>query len=927
MYRKLLTLCIAISLTVAGIAQTCIVAHYPFNGNALDETGNGHHGTPNGPALTADRFGNPNAAYSFDGVNDYIALPTSGLQNNEYSYSAWMSLGSVPGTNQYFCVMQIGSAAGNDQLVLIGNAAIHGNVGLSCGSWGVSGNPYSLSEQVAPTASIWRHVVFTRNSTEITLYVNGVAAGSLPVPNDDASYGSSPLATIGSRLAFNQYFHGIIDDVRIYDRVLSATEVANLHALESNNPWPAGALAHYPFNGNAADETGNGHHGTPNGAVLTSDRFGNPNAAYSFDGVNDYIALPTSGFQNNEYSYSAWMNLSSVPSNNQYYCVMQIGSAGGNDQLALIGNDAINGNVGLSCGSWGVSGTPYSVSEQTAPTASVWNHVVFTRTNTEIIMYVNGVAVDNLAVGNEDAAYGTSPLATIGSRLAFNQYFHGSIDDLRIYGRALSGSEVASLHTMEATGAVWPSGSAVISISTVDATCPGNNNGAATAVVSEGTAPYSYQWDALAGSATTATVSNLSPGNYSCTVTDALGCTASATATIAGPNLGTNTGTQLAASYCGATLSSLNHYIFCDAVAGAQRYQYEFLNTATNAISNAFSHSSAPTSTFMFPGWVSGLDYGTAYAVRVRVKKNGCWGTFGPTCLLTTPTLPTTQLAGAYCNTTLSSANQYTVINAVAGAQRYQYEITDGGSFSETAFSPSYAPAGTWFLLGNVPGVSSGTTYNIRVRVKIAGVWGAYGSACTITMPAALVPQIQAQYCGTTLPSINSYFHAVNVNAQRYQYEVSDGGSYLAYSFSYWAAPSSTWMSFVMVPGTQPGTTYSVRVRAKLNGAWGTWGPACSITMPAVSAKAPAGIQLEPNPSRLRATLFPNPAADRVTVALSGHNSEDETSITVYDMAGRLVHQQTGALEIIGLSEWTSGLYLLHVQVGTETVHQRFAVE
>jgi len=58
------------------VIQTChagindgLVAYYPFNGNANDESGNGNNGTVNGATLTSDRFGNANSAYSFDGVN------------------------------------------------------------------------------------------------------------------------------------------------------------------------------------------------------------------------------------------------------------------------------------------------------------------------------------------------------------------------------------------------------------------------------------------------------------------------------------------------------------------------------------------------------------------------------------------------------------------------------------------------------------------------------------------------------------------------------------------------------------------------------------------------------------------------------------------------------------------------------------------
>jgi hypothetical protein len=56
------------------------------------------------------------------------------------------------------------------------------------------------------------------------------------------------------------------------------------HTKEAFTDLKDGLVAHYPFNGNANDESGNGNNGTVNGATLTTDRFGNMNKAYSFDG-------------------------------------------------------------------------------------------------------------------------------------------------------------------------------------------------------------------------------------------------------------------------------------------------------------------------------------------------------------------------------------------------------------------------------------------------------------------------------------------------------------------------------------------------------------------------------------------------------------------------------------------------------------------
>ena len=69
------------------------MAYYPFNGNSIDESGNGNDGTVNGATLTIDRFGNANGAYSFDGVNDYIEVINSVSLNpdTQITMSAWVN--------------------------------------------------------------------------------------------------------------------------------------------------------------------------------------------------------------------------------------------------------------------------------------------------------------------------------------------------------------------------------------------------------------------------------------------------------------------------------------------------------------------------------------------------------------------------------------------------------------------------------------------------------------------------------------------------------------------------------------------------------------------------------------------------------------------------------------------------------------------
>lgn len=79
-----------------------------------------------------------------------------------------------------------------------------------------------------------------------------------------------------------------------------------------------GLMAHFPFNGNANDQTLNANNGTVYGATLVMDRFGNPNSAYSFNGSTDYISVPSSAsiasFPNGQ-TISMWLKVTALPTN------------------------------------------------------------------------------------------------------------------------------------------------------------------------------------------------------------------------------------------------------------------------------------------------------------------------------------------------------------------------------------------------------------------------------------------------------------------------------------------------------------------------------------------------------------------------------------------------------------------------------------
>jgi hypothetical protein len=84
-----LVICLLITSPLSADLTSGLVAQYLFDGNANDSSGNGHNSTVNGATLAADRFGNPNSAYNFDGADDYIRIAySSDFQLPTYTVSA-----------------------------------------------------------------------------------------------------------------------------------------------------------------------------------------------------------------------------------------------------------------------------------------------------------------------------------------------------------------------------------------------------------------------------------------------------------------------------------------------------------------------------------------------------------------------------------------------------------------------------------------------------------------------------------------------------------------------------------------------------------------------------------------------------------------------------------------------------------------------
>ena len=203
-----------------------------------------------------------------------------------------------------------------------------------------------------------------------------------------------------------------------------------------------GMVAYYPFCGNANDGSVNGNNGTVNGASLTTDRFGNANSAYTFNGSSNYIQIAnSSSLQNvNSITISAWININ------------QLFQSGGSGFFPIVSKSNEQGTYGnYAFGFWSPNIIAHLNNAETAVefpfSFGNWQNVVVTIGNGITSFYLNG---SQLYSGNS-GVFPNSPVNNLPLIIGMDkpgliEYANGKIDDIGIWNRALSQQEVTNLY-------------------------------------------------------------------------------------------------------------------------------------------------------------------------------------------------------------------------------------------------------------------------------------------------------------------------------------------------------------------------------------------------------------------------------------------------------------------------------------------------
>jgi len=207
-----------------------------------------------------------------------------------------------------------------------------------------------------------------------------------------------------------------------------------------------GLVGWWPFNGNATDNSGKGNNGTVLNAVLTTDRFGNLNAAYNFNGISSRIEIAdAASLRCRKITMSAWIfSNNTVPKQ-----VIYKGSINGDNEGYSLNSSPTTGyKISSNCNSGaGWQGASF----KKTIVAGTWEHFVATFDGVTSKLYRNGVFDTSYAInGLIDSCIGG------GLRFGFNHLrfnastgdpFNGGIDDIGIWNRALEDKEVRQLYS------------------------------------------------------------------------------------------------------------------------------------------------------------------------------------------------------------------------------------------------------------------------------------------------------------------------------------------------------------------------------------------------------------------------------------------------------------------------------------------------
>jgi len=405
---------------VSGVYTTDGLVSYWTLDESFDDLVGGNDGTQSGGVTNAT--GLSSGAMNFDGTDDYIGLSSNTL--TDFSLSAWFNSDEIKGH-------------------ILSDSTSESRLFISTRDIGVTFSDSTTKELTLDNmdTNIWYHVTATYDSSILTFYINGENISSSSHSSKSFIYDSIGKVR-GSATAITN-FSGQIDEVLIYDRSLDTSEVQDLYkaglsqhadtnvslqtrTADSYNISDAGLVGLWGLNGDANDELGvnNGSSGTE----VYNESYGLVGQGADFDKGTPISLTETTLPQT--FTISMWMN-PDVPSTGYW---LPLGNTGG-DFLGI--RDLADHVSTISCAG-STKESPLLISE----TQGIWNSVTWSNNATGLYFYHNG-ELTKTSTACADFDY-----AILGGAYSATYDYDGQIDEVRIYNRSLSASEIQNLYEL-----------------------------------------------------------------------------------------------------------------------------------------------------------------------------------------------------------------------------------------------------------------------------------------------------------------------------------------------------------------------------------------------------------------------------------------------------------------------------------------------
>lgn len=413
-----------------------LVNKWTFDGKTIIQNIGDTAGTNNGVLVgqpTTTSPGKIGQALRFDAVDDQVRISDVTFAA-DFTIALWLYWTGT-GASAYSGLVT--NTSGN------GNAALYINASkLDMYTSGDNFNNTTLKK------GQWYHVIVTRSGTTATFYLNGASDGSFTTSQ------SYTLQRFGTD-DISESFAGMMDDIRFYNRALSATDVwqlyntgkivYNTHQSVSSSTQPTNMLAWYTFDGKdidwnrniVRDVSGKGNDLAFTSLVPTSTSVvvGKVGQAINFNNDNAMMSSATDFVGTSDATFSAWLRPSALgaPSVSTSFGVWV-----GNDHFKCStdgrGNNVIDFRNDNNTQSASLSNTV---------STSTWVFATITRAGTAVSIYING----KLSASNTNDAPAAGTKVTVGNRTGFDQPFKGTIDDLKIFSGAMTAQQVLNLYT------------------------------------------------------------------------------------------------------------------------------------------------------------------------------------------------------------------------------------------------------------------------------------------------------------------------------------------------------------------------------------------------------------------------------------------------------------------------------------------------